>query len=139
MIGAPAERKDDAHTSRSVSMCCLSLAHRPVLHRSASLPAASSEPVGASEALMIIIIIIIITVINIIAIIRIIVTTIITSCYYYYYCYSYYYHYRARPDDYGVDTMKITDDDAAFILGNQDSSKGGAVETGCNDLYDVIY
>ena len=22
---------------------------------------------------------------------------------------------------------------------NQDSSKGGAVETGCSDLYDVIY
>ena len=29
---------------------------------------------------------------------------------------------------------------AAFgLVGLQDSSKGGAVETGCSDLYDVIY
>ena len=25
------------------------------------------------------------------------------------------------------------------VLASQDSSKGGAVETGCSDLYDVIY
>jgi len=30
---------------------------------------------------------------------------------------------QKKPDDYGVDTMKITDDDAAFILGKGGKTK----------------
>ena len=30
---------------------------------------------------------------------------------------------KRKPDDYGVDTMKITDDDAAFILGKGGKTK----------------
>merc|ERR1719182_1221255 len=30
---------------------------------------------------------------------------------------------KKRPDDYGVDTLKITDDDAAFILGKGGKTK----------------
>eukprot|EP00971_Amphidinium_carterae_P025423 501826-Amphidinium_carterae.1 len=39
-----------------------------------------------------------------------------------------------KPDDYGVDTMKITDDDAAFILG-----KGGKTKEKIARVSEVLY
>ena len=38
-----------------------------------------------------------------------------------------------------VDARRLPDDGARLHGGVQNSSKGGAVETGCSDLYDDIY
>mmetsp|Transcript_31359 Transcript_31359/g.70604 ORF Transcript_31359/g.70604 Transcript_31359/m.70604 type:complete len:589 (+) Transcript_31359:72-1838(+) len=39
-----------------------------------------------------------------------------------------------RPDDYGVDTMKITDDDAAFILGKGGKTKEKIARVSCAEI-----
>ena len=63
----------------------------------------------------------------------------------YIYIYIHTYIYRERevymaPYS-NVDVIGVFDpaDKSFAVIDIQDSSKGGAVETGCSDLYDVIY